>query len=88
MNIIFNIFKILIQEFIIYIRYITLEGDLRYGGILLIIENKERLDKMKLVLKNSIHKRWRIKFNKYYIFYKKHTTQNDNFRKMFISSIQ
>jgi hypothetical protein len=67
-----------------YIRYINLDGELRWGGVLIKIDNIESRD-AKLLLMNTSRKFWEIKFSKNYIFYKKHTTYNDKLRELFIS---
>ena len=67
-----------------YIRYINLNGELRWGGILIKIEDIESRD-TKLLLMNTSRKFWEIKFSKNYVFYKKHTTYNDKLRELFIS---
>lgn len=67
-----------------YIRYINLDGELRWGGILIKIEDIESRD-TKLLLMNTSRKFWEIKFSKNYVFYKKHTTYNDKLRELFIS---
>ena len=67
-----------------YIKYINLNNDLNYGGILINIDNLNNLSKMKLILKNNYtNKIYKINFLNNYIFYKSHKTQNDNFRKLF-----
>ena len=55
-----------------YIRYVNLNGELRWGGVLLEIKDIETSD-AKLMLKNTSNKIWQIKFSKNYVFYKKHT---------------
>ena len=67
-----------------YIRYVNLNGELRWGGVLLKINNLESSD-AKLLLMNTSKKIWEIKFSKNYVFYKKHTTYNDKLRELFIS---
>ena len=49
-----------------YIRYINLDGELRWGGILIKIEDIESRD-TKLLLMNTSRKFWEIKFSKNYI---------------------
>lgn len=70
-----------------YIRYINLDGDLKFGGILIRKDNIKKISKTMLVLKNSKGKIWKVSYKRNYIFYKKHTTINDKFRDLFISSI-
>ena len=67
-----------------YIRYVNLNGELRWGGILLEIKDIDSRD-AKLMLMNMSKKIWVINFSKNYIFYKKHTTYNDKLRELFIS---
>ena len=68
-----------------YIKYININNELKYGGILINIENKNNLSKMKLVIKNDYSKNiYKINFLNNYIFYKTHKTQSDNFRKLFL----
>jgi hypothetical protein len=71
-----------------YIRYINLEGELKYGGILIKKNNEKKISKTIFVLKNTNGKVWKVSYKKNYIFYKKHTTVNDKFRDLFISSIK
>ena len=66
-----------------YIKYITLNEELKWGGILIKIDNINKLTKMKLILKNN-NKLWNIKFKNFYIFYKKNVSKNDKFRDLFI----
>jgi len=66
-----------------YIRYINLNEELKWGGILL---KKYKFDDMNMMLLcNSNSKNFSISFEKNYIFYKKHTTQADKTRKLFLS---
>ena len=67
-----------------YIRYINLNGELRWGGVLIRIDDIETRD-AKLLLMNTSRKFWQIKFSKNYVFYRKHTTYNDKLRELFIS---
>ena len=68
-----------------YIRYITMNEELKWGGILVNIVNKKKLTKMKLVLKNSTNNFWNIKYKNFYIFYKNNVSRHDKFRDLFIS---
>ena len=70
-----------------YIRYVNLDGELRYGGILIKKKNNDKINKTIFILKNTNGKVWKVSYKKNYIFYKKHTTINDKFRDLFISSI-
>lgn len=66
-----------------YIRYINLNEELKWGGILL---KKYKFDDINMMLLcNSNSKNFSISFEKNYIFYKKHTTQADKTRKLFLS---
>ena len=66
-----------------YIRYINLNDELKWGGILL---KKFKYDDLNMmVLCNSYCKNFNISFDKNVIFYKKHTTQADKTRKLFLS---
>lgn len=68
-----------------YIRCVNMNEDIKWGGILINIKNEKKITKMKLVLKNSTNKYWNIKFNNFYIFYKKNVSKYDKFRDLFIS---
>ena len=67
-----------------YVRYINLNDELRFGGILIAILDKSELFKMKLVLKNTTNNIWKISYINNYIFYKNHKTKNDKFRNLFL----
>ena len=66
------------------IRYVNLKGELKWGGILVKIENKEKISKITLTLRNTKNKLWKVRFNNYYIFQKKIKTKNDKFRDLFM----
>lgn len=66
-----------------YIRYFNLNDELRWGGFLAKKYNFNDMNMM--VLLNSAFKKNTISFEKNYIFYKKHTTQADKTRKLFLS---
>lgn len=68
-----------------YVRYINMNEELKWGGILINIKNKKKLTKMKLVLKNSTNNYWNIKYKNFYIFYKNNVSRYDKFRDLFIS---
>ena len=68
-----------------YIRYININEELKWGGILVNIKNKRKLTKMKLVLKNSTNNYWNIKYKNFYVFYKNNVSRYDKFRDLFIS---
>lgn len=67
-----------------YVRYIDMNEELKWGGILINIK-KKKLTKMKLVLKNSTNNYWNIKYKNFYIFYKNNVSRYDKFRDLFIS---
>ena len=69
-----------------YIRYFNLNDELRWGGILIkkTIQNDIEL----MILSNSTSDRTIVSFQKNYIFYKKHTTNNDKVRKLFLSALE
>jgi len=69
-----------------YIRYFDLNFNLKWGGILIKIENIETREPI-LYLMNSTKKIWKINFAKKYVFYKKHKTYNDKLRNLFLSYI-
>lgn len=69
-----------------YIRYFNLNNELRWGGILLRKDKNEEIDIM--ILCNSSYKRFIVSFDKNIVFYKKHTTQADKTRKLFLSYLQ
>ena len=76
-----------IDEMIVggYIRYVNMNDELKWGGILIKVKDEKKLTKMKLVLKNSTNNYWNIKFKNFYIFYKKNVSRYDKFRDLFIS---
>lgn len=66
-----------------YIRYFNLNDELKWGGILLSKYKNNDINLM--VLGNSNFNRLTVSFNKNYVFYKKHTTQADKTKKLFLS---
>lgn len=92
-----NIFKDELEEYIFvkdinkftslqlggYIRYINLNEELKWGGILL--KKFKFNDINMMVLCNSYGKNFKVSFEKNIIFYKKHTTQADKTKKLFLS---
>lgn len=72
-----------------YIRYINLNGELKFGGILIKVfesENKDEFNKKNLILlQNSNNNKWVISYERNYIFYKNQTKKGDNIRNLFIS---
>lgn len=69
-----------------YIRYVTFEEELKWGGILVKIENCNEISKLKLYLKNTSNKVWKINFNRFFVFYKNHKTRNDKLRGLFTTT--
>ena len=70
-----------------YIRYVNLNKELRWGGILIDIEDLETRDPI-LTLMNTDKRKWKIKFSKHYIFYRKHRSYNDRLREVFLSYLE
>ncbi len=66
-----------------YIRYFNFNDELKWGGILAKKYNFNDINMMCLL--NSFYKKNTISFEKNYVFYKKHTTQADKTRKLFLS---
>tara|TARA_X000000950_G_scaffold240541_1_gene293649 strand:+ start:279 stop:707 length:429 start_codon:yes stop_codon:yes gene_type:complete len=71
-----------------YIRYINVNGEIRYGGTLLKISNPPNNDQITLLLlKNSTNSIWSITWEKNTIFYKDQVKKGDNLRNLFITLI-
>ncbi len=72
-----------------YIRYVNLDGEIKYGGILIKVFKSDSKDefnqKTLIILQNSEGIKWTISWEKNYIFYKKQTKKGDNIRNLFIS---
>ena len=66
-----------------YIRYFNLDFEFKWGGILINI--KKSNDFNILTLKNLNNKIINISLEKNHVFFKKHTTQSDKMRKLFLS---
>lgn len=67
-----------------YIRYVNLNGELKWGGILVKkIIKKNGIHIMSLI--NSANEIFNLSYEKNYIFYKKRTSRNDKIRELFIS---
>ena len=64
-------------------RYFNFNDELKWGGILAKKYNFNDINMMCLL--NSFYKKNTISFEKNYVFYKKHTTQADKTRKLFLS---
>jgi hypothetical protein len=68
-----------------YIKYVTFNGELKWGGKLI---KKLKLGNLNyLLISNSSNNLFKICFEKNYIFYKKHTTSADKMREIFISHL-
>lgn len=68
-----------------YVRYFTFDGELKFGGILIKIQDN-KLNKMLLFLKNSSNAVWKIRYKNFHIFYKNNVTSADKFRKLFLTA--
>ena len=72
-----------------YVRYVDLNGKIKYGGILIKVFNSENdieyNKRILILLQNSSGKKWTISWEKNYIYYKKQTKKGDNLRNLFIS---
>ena len=67
-----------------YVRYVNMNGELKWGGIL----SKKTVKKSgihMMALINTTRDIFNVSFEKNYIFYKKHTSPNDKMRDLFIS---
>ena len=69
-----------------YIRYINVNEELKWGGILIKIIDKSKLTRMKLVLKNTNNNYWYMKFKNYFVFYKNNVSKYDKFKDLFITT--
>lgn len=68
-----------------YIRYITMNEELKWGGVLVKKKSPKKISRLKLVLKNTNNNYWNIKFKNFYIFYRKNVSKYDKFKELFIS---
>jgi hypothetical protein len=68
-----------------YIRYLNFNNSFRWGGILLKVYYDEKRDRHLMVVSNKSYKRYVVSFDNNYIFYKKHKTQSDTYKKLFLS---
>ena len=68
-----------------YIRYFNLNDEFRWGGILLRVYYDKKKNRNLMVLTNKRYKRYVVSFDNNYIFYRKHRTQSDNYRNLFLS---
>ncbi len=75
-----------------YIRYVNMDEEIKYGGILIKVfksESDEEFQKKNLILiQNSNNKKWVVSWEKNYVFYKEQTKKGDNLRNLFISLIE
>ena len=69
-----------------FIRYITFDEQLKYGGMLIKIIDPENHDKTQLLLKNSSNKLWAIRIRNYHLFYRPHDIENQMIRELFLNS--
>lgn len=67
-----------------YVRYIDLDDNLKWGGTVIKLINKDNLSKFKIKLMNTKKDTWSIKYSKYYVFFKKTVSYRDTFRNIFI----
>ena len=59
-----------------YIKYINIYGDLNNGGIVLKKINDNKITNAIIYIKGINNNIWQIKYYKYHVFYKTHTTQS------------
>ena len=71
-----------------YIRCINMNEELRWGGILIKINNLNDKDNLEFILKNVNNQIWKISYYHYYIFYKKQITKNDLIKKLYLNKIE
>jgi hypothetical protein len=71
-----------------YIRCLTIDEELKWGGILIKINNLNNKDELEFVLKNTNNKSWKISYYSYYVFYKKQVTRNDMLKKFLLNKIE
>ena len=71
-----------------YIRYVNMNEELKWGGILIKINNFNNKENLEFVLKNINNKIWKISYFNYYIFYKKQVTRNDLIKKFILNKIE
>ena len=62
--------------------------ELKWGGILIKINNLNNKENLEFVLKNTSNNIWTISYYNYYIFYKKQVTRNDVLKKLFLNKIE
>ncbi len=66
------------------VKYLGFGGEMRYGGILVKIQNQDKPNLCKLTLKTNF-RIWSLKYKNYLVFYKDSHTRNDRFRQLFIT---
>ena len=66
------------------IKYISINGELKSGGKLIKIKNKEKKSKTCLFLRNGT-KYWPVKLSKNYFFYKEHVGSKSSIRNTFMT---
>lgn len=71
-----------------YIRCLTIDEELKWGGILIKINNLNDKENLEFVLKNRNNNIWTISYYNYYIFYKKQITKNDTLKKILLNKIE
>jgi len=69
-----------------FLRLVDLDGNLKWGGMIMKIINKDNLSKLKIQLRNNSNKSWYIKFIKYFVFYKKNEGPSSKFKELFIKA--
>ena len=71
-----------------YIRCVNMNEELKWGGILIKINNLNNKENLEFVLKNTNNNIWTISYYNYYIFYKKQVTRNDVLKKLLLNKIE
>lgn len=69
-----------------YVRYVNINDELKWGGVLVNIINPKKITRMKLCMKNTNNNYWNVKFKNNYIFYKNNISKYDKFKELFIST--
>ena len=67
-----------------FLRLVDLKENLKWGGMIIKFINKNNLSKFQIQLRNSKNNMWKIKFIKYFVFYKKNDP-GAKFRDLFLS---
>ena len=62
--------------------------ELKWGGILIKINNLNNKENLEFILKNTSNNIWTISYYNYYIFYKKQVTRNDVLKKLLLNKIE